>query len=63
MEKKGLCDTCNNGNHCVLTVRFPVWQCEEFSNNGTVPGTHTNVAMKRKKGNGCSVEVDSETEE
>ena len=63
MEKKGLCDTCNNGDHCVLTAKFPVWQCEEFSNSATTPGVHANTMVKCNKGNGCSVEVASETEE
>ncbi|MDD5194230.1 MAG: hypothetical protein PHQ96_00980 [Candidatus Omnitrophica bacterium] len=60
MGKKGLCDTCNNGDHCVLTAIFPVWQCEEFSNNGIMPRGHTSVTMRGQKNNSCSNETGSE---
>ena len=34
MEKKGLCITCVWDKTCVFSRRFPVLQCEEFSNDG-----------------------------
>ena len=36
MENKGLCNTCASGRECVLTQKFPVWQCEEFDNSVVV---------------------------
>lgn len=32
MEKKGLCDTCENDKGCIFQSRFPILQCEEFTN-------------------------------
>ena len=29
---KGLCNTCVHGKSCIFPTRFPVLQCEEFSN-------------------------------
>ena len=34
MEKKGLCITCVYDKTCVFSRRFPVLQCEEFSDDG-----------------------------
>ena len=31
MVKKGLCETCVNDKTCTFPRKFPVWQCEEFS--------------------------------
>ncbi len=31
MVKKGLCITCVNDKTCTFPRKFPVWQCEEFS--------------------------------
>ena len=31
MENKGLCETCVNDKDCTFSRKFPVWQCEEFS--------------------------------
>jgi len=31
MEKKGLCSTCIYDEECTFPRKFPVWQCEEFS--------------------------------
>ena len=31
MEKKGLCSTCVHDKDCTFPRKFPVWQCEEFS--------------------------------
>ena len=33
MEKKGLCDTCDNDKSCISQKRFPILQCEEFVNS------------------------------
>ncbi len=35
MEKKGLCDTCENDKGCALRSRLPVLQCEEFTNSNS----------------------------
>ena len=32
MEKKGLCITCINDRECTFPRRFPVLECEEFTN-------------------------------
>lgn len=32
MEKKGLCDTCENALSCAFPRKFPVIECEEFDN-------------------------------
>jgi len=32
VEKKGLCDTCENDKSCIFQKRFPILQCEEFAN-------------------------------
>ena len=31
--KKGLCSTCIYDKKCSFPREFPVWQCEEFSND------------------------------
>jgi len=31
MEEKGLCITCVNDKDCTFSRKFPVLQCEEFS--------------------------------
>jgi len=31
MENKGLCVTCVNDKDCTFSRKFPVLQCEEFS--------------------------------
>ncbi len=31
MEKKGLCSTCVHDKECTFLRKFPVLQCEEFS--------------------------------
>ncbi len=31
MEKKGLCINCTHDKDCSFPRKFPVWQCEEFS--------------------------------
>jgi len=35
MEKKGLCDTCENDKGCTFRTRFPILQCEEFTNSNS----------------------------
>jgi len=30
MKTEGLCSSCNNSNHCVLTNENGVLECEEF---------------------------------
>lgn len=32
MENRGLCNTCVSEKGCVFPRKFPVLQCEEFSN-------------------------------
>jgi hypothetical protein len=32
MENKGLCITCVHDKECMFIRKFPVLQCEEFSN-------------------------------
>ncbi len=33
MKNKGLCNTCINNKKCVFPQKFPVLQCEEFSDH------------------------------
>ena len=44
MEKKGLCITCANDKTCTFPRKFPVWQCEEFSN-----GNHVSTRFRQTK--------------
>lgn len=37
MENKGLCMTCNNDKHCTFPRKFPVLDCEEFTNGKAKP--------------------------
>ena len=32
MENKGLCETCVHDKECTFSRKFPVIECEEFSN-------------------------------
>jgi hypothetical protein len=36
MKREGLCNTCDNSEHCVLTQENKVLDCEEFINNSAV---------------------------
>ncbi|MFH1798476.1 MAG: hypothetical protein ABH844_03940 [Candidatus Omnitrophota bacterium] len=31
MEEKGLCGTCSRDKECAFPRKFPIWQCEEFT--------------------------------
>ncbi len=46
MENKGLCITCVYEKECILTKKFPVLQCEEFS---TEPETKCESDIKKKE--------------
>ena len=48
MEKKGLCITCANDKTCIFPRKFPVWQCEEFSEYVTKAETKQ-IEIKKKK--------------
>ena len=41
-KKKGLCITCVHDKGCTFPRKFPVWQCEEFTDVESKP-------TKRKK--------------
>lgn len=45
MEKKGLCSTCVNDEGCTFPRKFPVLQCEEFTDYEK----KTKRAKKQKK--------------
>ena len=30
MEKKDICVNCKNESNCVLSRKFPVWDCNEY---------------------------------
>lgn len=34
-NSKGICSICANDRHCNFPRKFPVWQCEEYTNSGT----------------------------
>jgi len=44
MKNKGLCITCVNDKGCTLSRKFPVLQCEEFTNYESRP-----LKAKRRK--------------
>ena len=48
MVKKGLCITCANDKTCTFPRKFPVWQCEEFSEYVTKAETKP-IDVKKKK--------------
>ena len=48
MDKKGLCSTCTHDKGCTFPRRFPVWQCEEFSDYETKL-TKTKELKSKKK--------------
>ena len=48
MVKKGLCITCANDKTCTFPRKFPVWQCEEFSEYVTKAETKQ-IEIKKKK--------------
>lgn len=33
MENKGLCETCVHDKECTFSRRFPIIECEEFSDH------------------------------
>jgi len=44
MKNKGLCITCVNDKGCAFSRKFPVLQCEEFTNYESRP-----LKAKRRK--------------
>jgi len=48
MEKKGLCSTCVQDKGCAFPRRFPVWQCEEFTDYETKPAKTRELKPKKK---------------
>ena len=47
MKTKGLCSTCVNDKECTFPRKFPVWQCEEFTD--VKPKTTKRKREKRRK--------------
>lgn len=62
MVKKGLCVTCVNDKDCSFSRRFPVLQCEEFSDNEPTAKITNSGAAKCSKRRGTR-RVDTETTE
>ena len=62
MVKKGLCITCANDKTCTFPRKFPVWQCEEFSDyEPTAKITNSSAAKcSKRRETRC---VDTETTE
>ena len=48
MDEKGLCSTCVHDKKCAFPRRFPVWQCEEFSNYESKPIKAKKVGREKK---------------
>ncbi len=62
MGKKGLCVTCANDKGCAFPRRFPVLQCEEFSDyQPTARETNSSAAKSSKQRQARC--VDTETTE
>ena len=50
MERKGLCSSCIHDEDCTFPRKFPVWQCEEFSDYEPKSARAANKKeIKRKK--------------
>jgi hypothetical protein len=47
MKTKGLCISCENNAHCVLTQENGVLECEEFLGNGVVKQAKAEPRIKR----------------
>jgi hypothetical protein len=47
MEKKGLCCTCLHFETCIFNKKPPVWHCEEFYSNSSVPVRCTQAKIKK----------------
>ena len=48
-EKKGLCITCVNNKVCIFPGKFPVFQCEEFSDYEPRPKKLKDAKPQRMK--------------
>jgi len=57
VEKKGLCDTCDNDKGCTFRSRLPVLQCEEFTNANNKLTKTRQISHKKSK---CLEEVAAE---
>ncbi|MDD4981072.1 MAG: hypothetical protein PHC54_07460 [Candidatus Omnitrophica bacterium] len=50
MGKKGLCETCLSDTKCIFQAKFPVLQCEEFSDyQPKAKGNNSNTAKRNKQ--------------
>jgi hypothetical protein len=52
MENKGLCSTCVHDADCAFPREFPIWECEEFSDNEPIAkkaarSTHDKLGQSR----------------
>lgn len=55
MENKGLCINCINDKGCTFPTKFPILQCEEFSDYGpkeaaVTKKTAKDIEKRNKKG-------------
>ena len=57
MEKKGLCDTCDNDKSCIFQSSFPILQCEEFTSLNHEVAKTSHSSQKKSK---CVEEVTTE---
>lgn len=48
MVRKGLCISCVNDKTCAFPRKFPVWQCEEFSDFVSLKPTKRREVKKER---------------
>jgi len=48
-KKKGLCSTCEHDKDCAFPRKFPVWECEEFSDCEPEPMERRKIKKTKEK--------------
>jgi len=61
MKTEGLCKTCDNNLHCVLTKENGVLECEEFLAGGVL--SCEKIATKKKELCACASAAEEELQD